>query len=89
MPSVATEAMPVRLIVATSFGGDPGNGLRLMTPGAMMLALIDNTVAAQSRPGEMLVHCAAAVTTADGLAGPRGEADELAPMLLDRLMAAA
>jgi hypothetical protein len=46
--------------------------------GEATLALIDNAVAARSRPDEVLAHCAATARTARFVHGVRGEADDAA-----------
>jgi hypothetical protein len=49
------------------------------------LALIDNAVPAQSRPGDTLTACSAAARQAVGVAGTRGEAAETAALLIELL----
>ncbi|HET7529555.1 MAG TPA: hypothetical protein VFJ98_01200 [Mycobacteriales bacterium] len=56
-----------------------------LSPGRAALALIDNTVAARSRPRAMLTAVSRASVGARALAGRRGDADQAARHLLDLL----
>lgn len=56
-----------------------------LSPGRAALALIDNTVAARSRPRAMLTAVGQATTSARAVSGTRGDADEAAQRLLDLL----
>ncbi|MCW2530269.1 MAG: hypothetical protein JWM76_5129 [Pseudonocardiales bacterium] len=87
MPAVASGPLPVALILNTEFTVAGRTRFEPMSPSAMMASLMGNTLAAQARTQEMLVHCAAAVKNAIGLSGPRGEAGEAASILLDHLRA--
>jgi len=62
-----------------------GWAVQALTAGGVVLALLDNAVAARSRPRAVLDAVTAAARTADGLAGSRGEADEAAAALLIQL----
>ena len=75
-------ALPIALVAhlrydprATDVWTSPGSG-------QVMLALIDNTVAARSRPGEMLAHHARALRGAGAVVGTRTEAEPAAARLL-------
>lgn len=76
---------PARLALVAAVRFDPaGWVVRPMSPAETVLALVDNTIAAQSRPVEMMDHLQAAMRApgASGLAGCRGEAADTAFQLI-------
>ncbi len=58
---------------------------RKLTSGQALLALMDNTVAARRYPAHSMPILKQAVTGAVSLKGKRGEAEDVAPVLLARL----
>jgi hypothetical protein len=75
----------VGLIAHLRYDADTGWAVEELSPGRSALALIDNTVAARSRPRAMLTAVAQATASARGVAGTRGDADEAAHRLLELL----
>jgi hypothetical protein len=73
---------PVALIAHLRYEADSGWEVEDLTPGRAALALIDNTVAARSRPRAMLTAVGRATSTARAVAGRRGDADLAARELL-------
>lgn len=82
-------AVPVRAVVVTTHR--PGSTWRpkRMSSAAGALALLANTVPARDRPADALRAITSAVDGAILLEGDRGEADEVAPLLLAELGAPA
>lgn len=78
-------ALPVGAVVVTTYRRgaewkpEPG------TSGQGVLALLNNTVAAQHRPAEVMHALTRAVEGATVIQSERGDADELAPALLEQL----
>ena len=60
---------------------------RTLTPGKAVLSLLAHTVAARSRPGNAFAAFRRVVSSAPVLQGYRGEADEFAHLLLDKISA--
>jgi hypothetical protein len=81
----ADEPAPVGLIAITSYR--PGADWRPVrgTTGRGMLALLESSLAAQERPAATFTATRAAATGAVVLEGERGEADEVAVLLLEAL----
>jgi hypothetical protein len=79
------EAVPVAMVVVTSY--DPGAqwNPRQLSAGAGAMALLSNAVPAQERPKEVMHAVSRAAKDAIVLEGDRGEADEVAPLLLAEL----
>ncbi len=83
--SSATKPLHVGLVVVSEFHeGARGWRPRTLTPGQGSLALLANTVPARSRPAEVLATLERVVRGAPVLRGPRGEAAEAAPKILER-----
>jgi hypothetical protein len=82
-------ALPIGAVVAASYL--PGATWRpsQMSPAGAALALVANAVPAHDRPAETLRAIRKAVDGAVLLEGDRGEADEVAPLLLAELEASA
>ncbi len=80
--SCATGPLPVRLVVLTEHR--PGADWRpdRLTTGQAVLELLAHTVPARLRPEASLLSLERAVARALVLKGPRGEARDLAPVLL-------
>src|SRR5262245_47575049 len=79
---VADRAAPIALIVATRHVAGARWRPTPMSPGETVLSLLDNTLAAQSRPGDVLRILSKAVVGARALRGPRGDAGRVAVRLL-------
>jgi hypothetical protein len=79
------QPLPIERIVVTSY--KPGSEWqpRRLTGGESMLALLSHAVPAQSRPEQSMKHLTRAVNGAVGLESPRGESEELVPVLLEEL----
>jgi len=83
--SVGSGGAPVGLVAHLRFDAAAGWNVDQLTPGRAALALIDNTVAARSRPRAMLTAVGQATSSARAVAGTRGDADEAAARLLELL----
>jgi hypothetical protein len=80
---------PLRIsqIVATSYRPDAEWRPRQLTAGESVLALLSHTVPARSRPEQVMRHLTRAVDGAVAIESPRGDSDELAPLLFKELAA--
>ena len=87
--SVGNGSAPVGLVAHLRYDADAGWNVDELTPGRAALALIDNTVAARSRPRAMLTAVGQATSSARAVAGTRGDADEAAARLLELLATSA
>jgi hypothetical protein len=81
------EPLPVAAVVHTTFRAGAVWEPTRLSPAQGALALFGNAVAARDRPEEVLRAVTSAVDGAVILDGDRGEADELAPLLLAELEA--
>ena len=79
---VTHESVPVGLVVVTHYRAGTRWEPRRLSAGDGALALLANTVAAQTRPKEALTATSRAVENAIVLEGDRGEAAEIADALL-------
>ncbi|MBN1219227.1 MAG: hypothetical protein JXM69_09895 [Anaerolineae bacterium] len=79
------EPLPVGLVVVTDYQPEAAWRPRQLTPGQALLALMDNTVAARGNPAHSMPILKQVVTGAIALKSKRGEAREVAPLLLARL----
>src|SRR3954454_4187650 len=84
---VGSGSAPVGLVAHLRYDGEAGWCVEDLSPGRAALALIDNTVAARSRPRAMLNAVGHATSSARAVAGTRGDADEAAHRLLELLAA--
>jgi hypothetical protein len=75
----------VGLMAHLRYDADAGWAVEEIGAGRAVLALIDNTVAARSRPRAMLTAAGQAIESARAVAGTRGDADEAARLLLEML----
>lgn len=80
-----TEPLPIGLIVATSY--EPGAQWRprRLSNGEGVLALLAHTVAAQTRPAEVMRFLRQAVDGIAAIESARDDAAALAPLLLEEL----
>jgi hypothetical protein len=76
--------IPVGMIVSTRYVPEGRWRPRRLSAGLGVLALFDNTVAAQKRPGDALRILGAAAQQSLYLRGPRGEARQTAEWILAR-----
>ena len=76
---------PIGLVAVLHFDRDGGWQTRELSRGEAMLRLMDNTVAARSRPRAMLSALERATAHARCIEGTRGDADEAAARLLTML----
>ena len=76
LAAVGVEPVRVGLIAHLHYAPDATWDVTDGGGGAATLALIDNAVAARSRPDEVLAHCAATARTARYVRGARGEAND-------------
>lgn len=81
---IGVEPLPVGMIVVTEYHPEAIWQPRQLTPGQALLALMDNTVAARRNPAHSMPILKQAVTGAVDLKSKRGEAGEVAPLLLAR-----
>jgi len=79
--------LPVGLVLVTEYRPSVRPRLRPLSRGQGVLALLAHTVPARSRPAESLAALRRAVAGAAVMAGARGEADELAQVLLREVSA--
>jgi hypothetical protein len=82
---VGVEPLPVGLVVVTEYQPEIAWRPRKLTPRQSLLALMDNTVAARRNPTYSMPILRQAVTGAVALKSKRGEAAEVAPILLAQL----
>jgi hypothetical protein len=78
--------LPVGLVVATRYGARRWRP-RQLSPGKAMLELLSHTVSAQRSPANAMRRLGLVAMQAPMLRGARGEADETAPLILERLAA--
>src|SRR5205085_12304085 len=79
---VATEPARAGLVVITRYEKGAEWRPEEWTAGEGALALLEHAVVAQTRPADALAAVSAVVRDARVLAGPRGEAEAVAPHLL-------
>ena len=82
-PSEQTP-VPLGKTIVTRFREGSVWDPRVLTAAEVMMALFDNTVAAQAHPDYALAVLAQAIQGSDGLAGDRGEAADVVAALLDQ-----
>jgi hypothetical protein len=76
------EPLPAGLILVTAYQPEARWRPRRLTPGQALLALMDNTVAAQRDPAHSMPILKQTVSAAVALKSKRGEAGDVAPRLL-------
>jgi hypothetical protein len=79
------EPLPVRAVVVTSYESGGTWRPRRLSSGEAVLAVLAHTVPAQSRPAQALETISRSLDRAAVYEGTRGEAEELAPLLLTEL----
>ena len=77
--------LPVGLVVATHYRPDARWGPRRLSPGRAVMELLARTVPARRDPERVFATLRLATAEAMALKGARGEAEEVADVLLDRL----
>ena len=78
--------MPLGLVVSAPFQAGARWSPRVMSPGEIALALLDNSVVARARPAYAMKRIARALEWGvGGLQGTRGEAEDVAQSLLDQV----
>ena len=82
---IGVEPLPVGLVIVTEYQPEATWRPRKLTPGQALLALMDNTVAAQREPQYTMPILRQAVMGARIIWSKRGEASAVAPALLRRL----
>lgn len=80
--SRGVEPLPVGLIVATQYRSGARWQPRKLSPGKAVLELIQNTVPMRRRPHSCLTTLCRIGSSAVAIQSARGEADEIAPLLL-------
>lgn len=83
------DSLPVNLIVATQFMPHAEWKPKRLTPDCALLILFANAVATHPLPGSALSTLRRVVSEAVALEGPRGEAEEMADLVLSELSPAA
>ncbi len=78
-----TKPLPVRLVLVTDYKTGAHWRPQQLTAGQSLLALLSNTVSAQSNPAGALATLQRVVLQATSLKGVRGEAEETAGLLLN------
>jgi hypothetical protein len=81
--------LPVGMVITTRYRAGADWDPEELSPGAGALAVLEHAIAARVRPEQTLRVLKAALSGAVILSGDRGEADELAEILLDTFRAAA
>jgi hypothetical protein len=84
-----TEPLPVAMVILTRYRPGGEWEPRRLTAGAGALALLEHTIPAQKRPEQTLRVLRKMMGGAVALQGERGEADQLAAVVLETLRAAA
>lgn len=82
--TLGTRALPIGHVVVTHYDADATWNPTIKTPGEGLLALLANTVRAQTAPARVMRTLAAVAETATIIQGPRGDADTTAAALLCR-----
>lgn len=80
-----SEPVPLGAIVVTSYRPDAEWRPRRLSAGEAAMALLANAVPARERPAEVMRALSRAAADAIAVESERGEADELAPLLLAEL----
>jgi hypothetical protein len=80
-----TGPLPVGLVLNTTYKAGVKWRPRRLSPGQGLLSLLDNTVPARRRPKAALGALRAVTAHAPVLKGTRGEADEVARRILERM----
>jgi len=80
-----TGPLPLRLVVVTRYQPAATWRPHPLSPAVALLACMDNTVAAQREPESTMPILRLAVLGAHAIESERGEADALAPLLLQQL----
>jgi len=75
--------LPVGLVLVTQYRAGSRWRPRPLSAGQAALALLANTVAARRRPAAALATLRRIASGASGIRGPRGEADAVAPAILN------
>jgi hypothetical protein len=75
---------PLRInrILVTTYDPKAEWNPRQLSPGECAMALLSHTVAARSRPQQVMAHLRRAVEGADGYETPRGDSEALAATLV-------
>ena len=80
-----TSPVSIGLVAHLRYDAGGGWSIEDLSRGQVALALIDNTVPAQTRPVVVMDHLQAATEHSRGIRGTRGDADEAAEQLLECL----
>jgi hypothetical protein len=83
---VGSKPLPCAMVVVTDYRSAARWRPKPLSAGQALLALLDNTPLARTHPELSLSVLKAAATGAVSLRSPRGEAGDVAPLLLDRLV---
>lgn len=76
------EPLPLALIAVTTYRPGAEWRPRRMSPGEGAMALLANAVPAQLRPGQVMRFVSQAASNAVAIESPRGEAADVAPLIL-------
>ena len=82
MGSVGVVPLPVRRVIVTRHVAGAAWCVAPMSPGETVLALLDNTLAARSRPADAVRILAAVARGASGFRGERGDAGAAVEQIL-------
>jgi hypothetical protein len=80
-----TAPLPVGLVVATTYRAGVKWRPRRLTAGAGILAILDHTIPARRRPKSVLRTLRTVTQSAVVLKGARGEADDVAGQILEKM----
>jgi hypothetical protein len=84
---VLADRMRVGAVVFTEYRAGVGLDLHRISPGQVVLRLLQHCLGARGRPAEALATLRAVARDAHASAGARGEADEVAGLILARVKA--
>ncbi len=83
--TTGVEPLRIAAVIATAYEPQAQWRPRRLSSGQAMMALLSHTVAAQTRPAQVMRHLRASVEGAVLIESPRAEAGPLAPVLLREL----
>jgi len=85
--TLGTRPLPIGMVVVTHYDADATWNPAVKTPGEGLLAMLANTVRAQTAPAQVMRTLAGVAETATIIESPRGDADDTATTLLRRTAA--
>ena len=77
------DPVPLRAVVVTKYKADEEWKPKALTSGEAVLKMLENTVSAQTNPGQAISHLATAIESTACIESFRGESDLTAKLILD------